>query len=409
MSAEPKTLDRDDKKSSLASPSSDPSNGDPSHNGPSNSIDELVALGDADGLIELGAMYRSGSATVPKDAFKAVECFEAASRLGSATAAYFVGVSFMNGRGVGKDIAEGAKRLRLAAQRGSLRAKVYVANLYEMGVHYAVDREKADVWYRNVARAAEINAEPTSDAHEVAMAELGCVRHCLQLVSNEALPTSDRAFYLKKAKAMGYGHRLAQARQGSVGEEATEDVAEGAPGDAETALQAEPDAPAEADQQANDEHPEQAEEAEEADAEPVAELGAQWTLLAGAAAFVVAASFAVAAFCAGWLTGEGSRALDAAGRTLPIVGRAHDLVFAVTLLLFGVVPASIVYRPNVVAIGATIGAGAAVGGWFLHASQPLLWSPAAQAGAFGLATTTLVLLVLGLLGGTRAARPKTPS
>ncbi|MCA9607206.1 MAG: sel1 repeat family protein [Myxococcales bacterium] len=371
---------------------------------PTLSIDELVANEDVQGLVELGAAYRIGAGSLQKDAFKAVECFEAASRLGSAEAEYFVGVAFMNGLGVGRDVATGATRLRSAAQRGSLRAKVYVANLYEMGVHYATDRDKADVWYRNVARAAEIEGEPTDHPYVMAMAELGCVRYCLELVSDEALPTKDRAFYLKKAKAMGYGHRLAQVKRDSA-------VPEAAPAEPE----AEPEAPdaasptEKAEETPAPEAKETAPEAEEDEDEaPDAPLASHWTFGPGLLAFLASSAFAVAAFYTGWLASEGSRALAAAGRALPGIGPHHDLVFGAILVVFGLLPAMASYRPKVVGIGALAGGAAAAGGWFLHPTQALLWSPAAQAGAFGLATAMVVLLFLGLLGGTRA-RVKRPA
>jgi len=363
--------------------------------GPDASIDELVAAEDVEGLLELGAAYRLGAGPIPRDAFKAVECFEAASRLGHAEAEYFVGVAHMNGLGVAKDLAEGVKRMRSAAQRGSLRAKVYVANLYEMGVHYAADRDKADVWYRNVARAAGIDDDPETDAYGLEMAELGCVRFCLKLVADEALPTKDRAFYLKRAKAMGYSHRLAQT-QPEPAEPAP--PAEAAP---EEPTPPEPDAQREAKPEAK---AEAATDEDEDDDDERAALGAQWTIGAGLGAFVVAALFAVASFYTGWLASEGSRALAAAGRALPGIGAMHDLVFAAVLVAFGVLPATSVYRPKVVGIATVVGGAAAAGGWFLHPSTPLLWSPAAQAGAAGLAGLAVVLLFLGLLGGTRATR-----
>ncbi|MBZ0117576.1 MAG: hypothetical protein K8H88_11300, partial [Sandaracinaceae bacterium] len=94
-------------------------------------IADLLERGDAEGLIELGAVYRSGAPFVTRDLKKAVECFEAAASLGHAEAEYLVGVMRFSGIGVDKDPNEGATRLRAAAQKGSLRAKVYVANLYE--------------------------------------------------------------------------------------------------------------------------------------------------------------------------------------------------------------------------------------------------------------------------------------
>lgn len=373
--------------------------------GGSSSIDELVAAQDVEGLIELGAAFGEGAGEVSKDLFKAVECFEAASRFGSAEAEYRVGLAFMSGLGVSEDLAEGAKRMRSAAQRGSLPAKVYVANLYEMGVHYAADRDKADVWYRNVARAAEIG-EPDGDAHELAMAELGCVRFCLQIVADEELPTKDRAHYLKKAKAMGYGHRLALAK-GPAAPEPEESASPEAEVPSEESAESAPEesaksAPEESEKTESEET--ESEETEEEKEEVL--LGGSWTLGSGLLASVASAVFGVSSYFAGWLAAEGSQALAAMGRALPGIGSMHDVVFGVVIVILGVAPAAALYRAKVMGIGVIVGVGAAAAGWYVHAGQPLLWSSAAQAGAFGLAGFWVVLLFLGLLGGTRARPPQ---
>lgn len=350
-------------------------------------LDELVAEEDAERLLELGAAYRAGVSGVPQDPFKALECFEAASRLGSEDAEYLVGVAYCDGEGVSADLAEGVKRLRAAAQRGSLRAKIYVANLYELGVHYQADREKADVWYRNVARASAIEAEPDTDDYDLAMAELGCVRSCLKLVADDALPAKDRAFYLKKAKAMGYHHRLASAKREPT---PVELVAQ------ELATEPEPkvEEPAPAPKSAPHEP------APEPAPEPL--LGAQWTWGMGLGALLVAAFFAAASTGAGWLAMEGSRALAAAGRPLPYVSGAHWAVLVATVLALGVLPATAAYRGRVVAIAALVGALAAAGAHSLWDVWRLTGDRLAQDLAGGFGAFLLVLFVLGVLGGTRA-------
>lgn len=373
--------------------------------GPVPTIDELVAEGDPERLLELGAVYRVGSPLVERDAFKALECFEAASRLGSAEAEYLVGVAYADGIGIGADLAEGAKRLRSAAQRGSLRAKIYVANLYEMGVYYQADREKADVWYRNVARAANVDAPPDEEEHDLAMAELGCVRHCLKLVADEALPAKDRAFYLKKAKAMGYHHRLAMAkRESKLPPEPAASTPEPGKAEAKAGAEAKAAAPATAAEPAKAEAPADApkprEQAKEEPAPP--ELGAQWTWGPGLAAFVAAAFFVVAATGAGFLAMEGSRALAAAGRALPLVGAHHEAVFFAVLLALGVAPASVAYRGRVLAVALGAALAAAAGGYYAFDALPLVWDRLAQGVAAGLVGLLVVLLFLGVLGGTRA-------
>ncbi|MFK7986129.1 MAG: tetratricopeptide repeat protein [Sandaracinaceae bacterium] len=358
------------------------------------SIDELVAVGDVDGLMDLGAAYRAGVG-VDRDLFKALECFESASTLGHADAEYLVGVATFNGLGIHADLAEGAKRMRSSAQRGSLRAKVYVANLYEIGVHYAADAEKADVWYRNVARAAGIDDDPNTDAYELAMAELGCVRFCLAMVADDSLPKKDRAFYLKKAKAMGYAHRLSEAkRQSQTPAAAPAEPAptpESAPTEA-AAAEPEPEPKPEAKKRP-------APDADPADV-PV-ELGSRWTFGAGALSFLVAAFFAAASSGAAFLANEGSRALLRADRPLPQIGHHHEIVSYAVLFCLGVLPAAVVYRPKVVAIASVLGVAGAVGGFYSHAAQPLLWDAWAQSGAAGMASFLVVALFLGLLGGTR--------
>lgn len=365
----------------------------PVFEGPPPSIDELVAEEDAERLLELGAAYRAGVSGVPRDAFKALECFEAASRLGSETAEYLVGVAYCDGKGVSADLAEGAKRLRSAAQRGSLRAKVYVANLYEMGVHYQADREKADVWYRNVARAGGIEAAIDSDEYDLRMAELGCVRSCLKLVADEALPAKDRAFYLKKAKTMGYHHRLASAKREPTPAElvAKELDAPEPPPKAEVAP-----APKEASAEAPD-------EAEEEDEAPL--LGAQWTWGMGTLAFLAATFFTAVSTGAGWLAMEGSRALSAADRPLPYLAGAHHAVLIATVVALGVLPATAVYRPRVVAIAAVVGAAAGVGAHYLWDVSRVVGDRLAQGVGGGLAAFLVVLFFLGVLGGTRARIP----
>jgi hypothetical protein len=358
----------------------------PAFDGVPPSIDELIAKEDAPGLYALGTAYRLGAAPLARDAFKALECFQGASRFGHAEAEFMAGLAYMDGRGVEPDQVEGAKRMRAAAQRGSLRAKVYVANLYEMGVIYQTDREKADVWYRNVARAAGIAAEPGTPEHDLAMAELGCVRHCLAIVADDALSPKDRATYLKKAKSMGYEHRLAATKRERTPSE-------------QPAVDAKPSSEPAPEQQKPPE-PKPKQEAKKAPEESL--LGAQWTWGPGLVAFIAATFFVATSSFAGWLAMEGSRALAHAHHPLPLVGSFHQAVLYAVVLALGIMPATTAYRGRVVAIATAIGLAAGAAGHFAWASVHLLWHPLAQTFALGLGAFLLALLVLGVLGGTRA-------
>jgi hypothetical protein len=363
-------------------------------------IDELVAARDAEGLIELGAAYRAG-AGVERDLFTALECFEAASSLGSADAELLVGLAYFNGVGIGQDTAEGAKRIRSAAQRGSLRAKVYVANLYEMGVHYAYDREKADVWYRNVARSASLSGGPDDDTYVLGMAELGALRFCLQLVADEGLPVEDRAFYLKKAKSMGYRHRLAAAKTPAPVEEAPTDASPGEAPLSSSASESAPEARAEAAAPApRPDPPPQPEPPAEA-LPRLLPIGSTWTLGRGLVAFLVALAFAAAATGVGVVAQEGAEHLP---RLLAALQGHPEVLLYATAGFLGLLPAAAVYRAQVVLASAVLGTLAGLGGFYLQHSggQALLGTTAPVQGvAFAFAVALVLQLVLGLLGGTR--------
>lgn len=172
-------------------------------------IDALRAAGDVDGLIRLARSYRSGTAGLARDLARCFDAYGAASDLGSAVASHALGLFYLHGGPVTPDEMEAAKRFRAAADAGHLAAKVVVANFYEVGIHYRADPAKSDVWYRNVARAAGIEAAPGSSVFDRAMAELGCVRHTLAVVELVETSPEDRARLLRTAKI--HGHREGRA------------------------------------------------------------------------------------------------------------------------------------------------------------------------------------------------------
>ena len=143
---------------------SPPAADDPAHNrvlsdeeeaaGEPASVEELAALGDVDALLDIARVYRAGSATVARDLKKCFEAYSAASLLGNADAEHATALFHLSGGVVPEDVVAAARLFRSAADKGHLPSKVYVANLYELGIHYRADPEKADVWYRNAARAA---------------------------------------------------------------------------------------------------------------------------------------------------------------------------------------------------------------------------------------------------------------
>ncbi|MBI2568209.1 MAG: SEL1-like repeat protein [Candidatus Schekmanbacteria bacterium] len=170
-------------------------------------IEQLKAAGDAEQLVALGDFYRSGGTEEERDLKKAYACFAAAADLGHPQATYRIGVFHFWGNVVPQDLVKAVSNFRIAANQGHLKAKVYVANLYELGIYYQRDTEKADLWYRNVARSLELAATPESDEYTKTMAAEGCVRYCLLRIETETLSQAEKNKILAQARAFGYEHK----------------------------------------------------------------------------------------------------------------------------------------------------------------------------------------------------------
>lgn len=345
--------------------------------------DELAGL-DVAALLERAKELRT-----KRDLAGCLAAYEAAAARGSAEAEYSAALFYLSGAPgvVRQDLKEGAARLRAAAGAGDVKAKAYLGNLYELGIHYAADPEKADVWYRNAARSANVKFEDTA-----AMAELGCVRQCLALANAPAASEEERARWLRKAKAFGYQLKLRGERT---------ERGERAPAVAAPVRDA---APAEQNAEAETEA-----DGVEAAAEPAPRRAAAANVAArgrvslkhGLAAFLYALVFVAAALGAAYLAMHGARALYAQNGVVPVFGERVDLVFPTVLGVLAVLPALLVYRASAVA-KAIVGAGIAFGaGFAVWARHALVASRIEQGLGFAIAGFLGSLLVLGLLGGAK--------
>jgi hypothetical protein len=360
-------------------------------------LEALHARGDVAGLLALAKAYRSGTAPGGRDMKKCLEAYRAAAELGSAEAEYGIALFHMNGATVvAQDLKEGTMHLRLAAERGSVPAKVYLGNLYELGIHYKVDPEKADVWYRNAGRGARIEAEQGGGAWNRALADLGCARHALLLTGDPAMGEEEKKRLLARAKAHGYGLRIREnaheAPDPASGDRATfVDALAGAEASAPTAAPAAAPAPA-------------------ADAKRRAEAGRVATrntqLSSALGAFGYALLFALAGAGAGYAATLGARELVAHGHVLPLVGTKTRLVFPILLGLVGVLPAWLVYKLGTVLKALVLGAAVSGIGWVAWGTGHAAFSGdrPLQSLAFGLAGFLAGLLVLGLRGGAKLPR-----
>lgn len=393
-------------------------------------LDTLRAQGDVPGLLALAKAFRSGTIAGGRNMSKCLDAYRAAAEAGSAEADYAVALFYMNGGTVvPQDLKEGTMRLRSAAEKGSVPAKVYLGNLYELGIHYKADAEKADVWYRNAGRGAKIESDPRSPEWSRALADLGCARHVLTLSQESGLEEAEKARLLARAKAHGYGLRIRDdASEGDratfVNALATADAAAPAPtatpppvavdvaprarkdtspetGDAKRRAE---EAKAAAIKAADPEAKAAAERAERAAKKKAAERSAARS--GALAAFGYTLIFTMAGVGAAYAATLGARELVSHGHVLPLLGTKTRLLFPIVLGIVGVLPTVLVYRLGTVVKAMVLSAVGAGLGWVawgtgqgaFHGDRPL------QALAFALATFLAGLLVLGLAGGAKQPR-----
>jgi hypothetical protein len=372
----------------MSPPREDPRAAGASAAGELPSIEELALAGDVEQLLGLAKSYRAA-----RDLRTCLACYEAAARLGSAEAEHAVGLFCLSGGIAPQDERRAASLFRNAADKGYLPSKVYLANLYELGIYYKQDAAKADVWYRNVARAAQIGDDPSTFEYKRAMAELGCVRACLALLADPESNADERVYYARKAKAYGWRERMA-APEPAPPEPATL-------GDAIRAVPATPDAPAPATATA----PTRVAAASAARPEPAPRARATSpgaSIGAGLVAFLWAALLVAAAAGAGYLGLEGVRLLVA--RYGPLLGPHEERIVLGTAASLAVLGPMLVYKWKSVLQALLVAALFGALGWFTWHAPAVHLFPLheAQAIAFGLGGFLAALLVLGVAGGAKS-------
>lgn len=376
------------------------------------SLASLERRGDLEGLLGLARRFRTGDG-VAASLDKSFEAYEAAARLDSGDAHYAIALFHLTGRISNADTSAGLARLREAADAGHLQARVYLGNLYASGTHYKRDAEKAEVWYRSAARAANVDAEPGSADYAVALAGLGCGAWLKR--AGDAIEGDSADALARKAKNLGYrdgdtSESLAPPSQlqneSRVGPSSNRRPPSGAPTPLPRAV-------------ATDEEVDVASPVSERTAAPrnVKKAPApnidrspreeRFTPGPGLAAFMYATLFLGAAAGAGFALEQGARYLQAQKSEVPLFGSHIEWIGPAALLLFGLLPTLIVYKAKTwlrAVPGAILGAGA---GWVLWGTGQWQWLPSRihQTGVVACAGFLAILLVFGFAGGARR-KPK---
>lgn len=382
-------------------------------------LESLTARGDVSGLLALARAFRNGSTPYGRDMKRCLDAYRAAATLGSADAEYAVALFSMTGGVVPQDPNEGAARLRAASDKGSIPAKVYLGNLYELGIHYKIDAEKADVWYRNAARSARIGAEPGSSVYARSLAELGCVRYVLALVESGAVTGDDKTRLLQRARAHGYGLRLKasgdqpvadRTRSLTPDDDASSPGVDDAPTDEAPRDRGAPETDGRSAARERHETTPETRAAKAARGRATKQDDASRSSKAFSA-FAYAALFTAAGTGAAYACMAGARELATHDALHPTLEAHPYLVFAIVFGLVGVVPTWFVYRFGAVLKALLIGAVLGGVGWVAWGTEQATFHDvrSVQSLLFGLAGFLVGLLVLGFMGGTRPRSSKRPS
>lgn len=121
-------------------------------------LNEAAGLGHAVAAYELGMLYLRGR-EVPKDLAASARWLNRAADLGEPRAQYLVGANLLAGNGVEKDPARGVVFLARAGEQGHVRAQHLLGQAYAWGVGVPVNPAWAARWHGRAARAGHTEAQ----------------------------------------------------------------------------------------------------------------------------------------------------------------------------------------------------------------------------------------------------------
>ena len=114
--------------------------------------------GDVVAQNNLGLMYLRGDG-VPKDLKEAVKWYQKAADQGDAPAQFNLGLMYRNGEGVEQDFKEAVEWYRKAALQGHANAQFNLGVMYRKGQGVEQDFMEATKWFRKAAEQGIANAQ----------------------------------------------------------------------------------------------------------------------------------------------------------------------------------------------------------------------------------------------------------
>jgi TPR repeat protein len=118
----------------------------------------LAEQGLAGAQYNLGIMYVAGQG-VSRDVAEAVRWYQLAAEQGAADAQFNVGIAYRSGLGVLQDAAEAERWFRLSAEQGMPVAQVILGDMYEYGEGVPQSNAEAEKWYRAAAEQGYARAQ----------------------------------------------------------------------------------------------------------------------------------------------------------------------------------------------------------------------------------------------------------
>ena len=123
-------------------------------------FEQAAMQGSADGRCLLGLCYLNGIG-VEKDVKRTVQLCRLAAEADYRPAYYTMGELYEQGTGVKKDLQQAAQCYRWAAMSGLPMAQFAVGRCYEKGVGVEKDQAEADRWYSAAGEAGHLGAQVT--------------------------------------------------------------------------------------------------------------------------------------------------------------------------------------------------------------------------------------------------------
>jgi TPR repeat protein len=125
----------------------------------------LATAGDPQSQYFLGVLYRNGDEGYEMNAEKSAYWFSQAAEKGNIAAQYQLGLLYLNGEGVEKDLQKGKLLLVQAAESGNVNAQYNLAVMYLEGLEVEQDKEYAIFWLQKAA----------SQGHQIAIKALDSI------------------------------------------------------------------------------------------------------------------------------------------------------------------------------------------------------------------------------------------